>query len=93
MSTFQFTSLEPEQLQQQIAATVKSELATFFKDNQQKQPDELLTRDELKTMLKVSISTINNWKKSGKLVAYGITGNKVYFRRSEVEKLLKPLNL
>ncbi len=91
MSTFQFTSLEPEQLQKQIAATVKLELATFFKDMQQ-QPDEWLTRDELKTMLKVSISTINNWKKSGKLIAYGI-GNKVYFRRSEVEKLMKPLNV
>lgn len=89
MSTFQFTSVEPEQLQKQIAETVQSELAAFFKENQ-KHAEEWLTRDELKTMLKVSISTVNNWKKAGKLVAYGM-GNKVYFKRSEVEKMLKKL--
>ncbi|MES2592704.1 MAG: helix-turn-helix domain-containing protein [Bacteroidota bacterium] len=54
-----------------------------------KTPTEYLTRNELAELLKVDLSTIHNWTKKGKLIPYGI-GNRVYFKRSEVESLLLP---
>ena len=90
MSTFQFTTLEPEQLQSTVSAAVKFQIQEFLKNQAMPQEDELLTREEAAKFLKVNISTINNWRKSGKLKSYGI-GNRVYFWRSEIEKSLKPL--
>jgi excisionase family DNA binding protein len=55
------------------------------------QPTEYLTRQELKDLLKVDLSTIHNWTKRGKINAYGI-GNRVYFKRSEVDAMLVKIN-
>jgi excisionase family DNA binding protein len=52
-----------------------------------KQPEELLTRKEAAALLKCDISTIFNWVRSGRLIAYSIS-NRVYFKRSEIEKAL-----
>lgn len=90
MSTIQFIPLEPQQLQEEIANTVKGQLQQFFNDIKLRQAEEWLTRDEVAKMLKVNISTINNWKKSGKLISYGI-GNRIYFRKTEVEESLQRL--
>ena len=54
-----------------------------------KTPPELLTRNEVAEMLKCDISTIHNWTKKGKLIPYGI-GNRVYYKRSEIEQELIP---
>jgi len=54
-----------------------------------KTPPELLTRNEVAEMLKCDISTIHNWTKKGKLIPYGI-GNRVYYKRSEIELVLIP---
>ena len=43
-------------------------------------------------MLDVDLSTIHNWTKRGKLKAYGIAG-RIYYKRSEVEMAIKPLNM
>lgn len=76
----------------EIADHIKSvllpELAKKFKP---KEPEEYLTRKELATMLKVDISTIHNWSKSGKLNPIGI-GARVYYRRSEIESAFVELN-
>ncbi len=55
-----------------------------------KLPPEYLTRAELAEILKCDLSTIHNWTKKGKLKPYGI-GNRVYYKRNEVESSLKPL--
>ena len=55
-----------------------------------KVPTEYLTRQEVAEMLKCDLSTIHNWTKKGKLTPYGL-GNRVYFKRSEIELALKPL--
>lgn len=52
---------------------------------------ELLTRLETAKLLKVNISTIHNWTRNKKLIAYGI-GNRVYYKRDEVLKSLIVLN-
>jgi excisionase family DNA binding protein len=49
-----------------------------------KQPTEYLTRNEVAELLKCDLSTIWLWCKKGKLKPYGI-GNRVYFKRSEIE--------
>lgn len=55
-----------------------------------KLPTEYLTRTGLAEMLQCDLSTIHNWTKKGKLKPYGI-GNRVYYKRVEVELSLKPL--
>lgn len=52
-----------------------------------KEPVELLTTYELVEILKCDRSTIHNWCKQGKIIPYGI-GNRVYFKRSELEASL-----
>lgn len=61
-----------------------TELKTNF---QPKQAIELLTRNEVSELLKCDLSTLHNWVKKGKLTPYGI-GNRIYFKRSEVESAL-----
>lgn len=92
MSSFQFTSIEPQQLKQEIAATVRTELRLMLEEFKNLQPDDLLTRKEAAQFLKISLSTLNGWKKAGKIIGCG-TGNRVYFRRSEVERCLQPLSM
>jgi hypothetical protein len=48
-----------------------------------KEPEELMTREEVKNFFKCDLSTIYNWTKKGKLKAY-LIGNRVYYKRSEV---------
>lgn len=83
--------ISPEQLQEAIINGVKKQLEVLKNDFQPKQPDELMTRHEVAQYLKVDISTIHRWTVKGTLKSYGI-GNRVYYKRSEIERSLIPLN-
>lgn len=48
---------------------------------------EFVTRADVSRMLKVSIVTVSDWTRKGILTAYKC-GNRVYFKRSEVEAAL-----
>ena len=87
----QFISVTPEQIQESILNGVKVQIEQLKKDFQPKEPTEYLTRNEVKNLLNVDLSTVHNWTKKGKLRAYGI-GNRVYYKRHEVEQSVKPLN-
>lgn len=87
----QFIQSSPDELENRLYSRLKSELDTLKKDFQAKEPTEFLTRNEVRDWLKVDLSTVHNWTKKGKLKAYGL-GNRVYYRRSEVEEAVKPLN-
>lgn len=50
-------------------------------------PAEYLTRNEVAEMLKVDLSTLWLWQKKSKLIPFGI-GNRVYYRRSDIEAAL-----
>jgi excisionase family DNA binding protein len=69
---------------------LKLQLHELKKNFEPIKPNEYLTRAELSEMLKCDLSTIHNWTKKGKLIAYGI-GNRVYYKRSEVEAVMLPL--
>ncbi len=89
--SLQFIKTTPAELENRIYNRLKSELDTLKKEFQPKEPTEFLTRNEVRDLLKVDLSTVHNWTKRGKLKAYGI-GNRVYYRREEVEKAIQPLN-
>ncbi|KJF44285.1 helix-turn-helix domain-containing protein [Draconibacterium sediminis] len=89
--SLQFIQTTPKELQQAIIDGVKVHLEQIKKEFQPKQATEYLTRNEVKDLLKVDLSTVHNWTKRGKLRAYGL-GNRVYYKRTEVEAAIKPLN-
>lgn len=87
MQQLQFVATTPQQLRNDINEDVKSLLDELKKSFQLKTPQELLTRSETATLLKINLSSVHNWTKRGLLKSYGISG-KVYYKRSEVESAL-----
>ncbi len=81
----------PEELQNAILSGVKKMISQLKSEYQPKEPEELLTRKEVKELLKVDMSTVHHWTKKGKLKAYGI-GSRIYYKRSEIEKSLIRIN-
>ena len=81
--------ISPEQISSMFEGITKQ--LTDLKENYEpKVPTELLTRSEVAELLKVDLSTLWNWQKKGKLIPVGI-GNRVYYRRSDIEAVLIPL--
>lgn len=70
---------------------IKAELEAIKKEFQPREPTEYLTRNEVRDLLKVNLSTIHHLTKRGILKAYYI-GARVYFKRHEVEQAIKPIN-
>ena len=70
--------------------SLQKEIKELKKNFEPKAPTEYLTRNEVATMLKCDISTVHNWTVAGKIISYGI-GNRVYFKREEIESALIPL--
>jgi hypothetical protein len=81
----------PQQLIDATVNGIRIEIENLKKEFQPREPEELLTRNEVKDHFKVDLSTIWSWTKKGKLRAYGC-GNRVYYKRSEIEQVLTPLN-
>jgi excisionase family DNA binding protein len=90
MQQIQFISVTPEQLQDAIVNGVKIQLDDLKNHFQPKIPTEYLTRVEVKELLKVDLSTVHNWTKRGKLKSYGV-GGRVYYKRSEIDSSIIPL--
>ncbi|WP_455004964.1 helix-turn-helix domain-containing protein [Capnocytophaga gingivalis] len=87
MDAIQFIQTSPEQLQAAIIEGVRKELNELKKDFQPKEPTVYLSRQEVKQMLGINLTTLNNWTKKGILISYGI-GGRVYYKRHEVEKAI-----
>ncbi|SHF82404.1 DNA binding domain-containing protein, excisionase family [Mariniphaga anaerophila] len=87
----QLIEITPEQLQEAILNGVKVQIEELKKSFQPVQPTEYLTREEVSKLLKINLSTVHGWTKKGKLNAF-YCGNRVYYKRSEVEAAIKPLN-
>ncbi len=88
----QLVGLNPNDFISQISQSVASHLEDFKKQFQPKDPESFLTRSEVAKLLKINLSTVWSWTQKGKLKSYGI-GNRVYYKRSEVEARLTPLNV
>jgi len=91
MGQIQFIQTTPQELQNQITEGVKNQLQEFLKHFKPKQPEDYLSRNDVSTMFGVDLSTVANWQKNGKLKPYAI-GGRIFFRRSDIEASLTPLN-
>ena len=69
--------LSPMDLEELIRKVVGEQLEEFRKNASTEKPDELLTRAEACSLLKINLTTLWNWTKKGKIIAYGIS-NRVY---------------
>jgi len=87
MKQIQFISVTPEQLETAIIKGVKTQLDEFKKNFEPKTPTVYMSRKEVAKMLKVDLSTINNWRRRNVLKSYGISG-RVYYKRSEIENAI-----
>ncbi len=87
MQSIQFISITPDELQNKITQSIKTELNGFLENYKPKLQNEYLTRQNVADMFDVNLSTIHNWCKSGKLKPLGI-GKRVYFLRTDVENSL-----
>ncbi len=87
MVQLQLVGITPQELQDAISQDIKNQLEELKKSFEPKSPTEFLSRSEVAKLLKVDLSTIHNWRKAGKLTAYG-KGGKVFFKRSEIESSL-----
>ena len=66
-----------------ISESVESEFKKQISLNKQPEPQELITRKETAKILGVSLVTLNEWQKSGRVPAYRIN-TRVRFKRDEV---------
>lgn len=87
----QFIQSSPEELEERLFNRLTVSLDNLKSEFQPKEPTEYLTRNEVAQLLKVDLSTVHNWTVKGKLRSYGI-GNRVYYKRKELEQSLIPLN-
>lgn len=53
--------------------------------------EDLLSREEVCELLKISLTTLNNYTRAGKLKKHSIC-NRVLYKRSEVLAAVKPIN-
>lgn len=91
MQSIQFVATTPEELQKEISQSVKAHLDEFLKHFKPKNPEDYLSRNDVSKMFGVDLSTVANWQKNGKLKPYAI-GGRIFFKRSDIEASLTPLN-
>lgn len=89
-NAIQFIQITPDQLQSAILQGVKEQLNELKQSFQPKAPTEYMTRNEVKELLHIDLSTVHNWTKKGKLKSYGIS-NRIYYKRHEVEQAIIPI--
>lgn len=75
-----------EELAQAIAPLLHSE-----KIEKNESSDIFITREETCNLLSINKTTLWKHTKSSKLKSYGI-GNRVYYKKDEVLKAVKPIN-
>lgn len=86
----QLINTTPQDISSQITESVIQKIFPVLSKFESTPKEEWLTRSEVADLLKVDLSTIHRWSVKGTLKKYGI-GSKVRYRRSEVEKCVKPI--
>ena len=87
----QVHNITPEEFKEAIVADFRNELQLFCKSFQPTESQEYLTREEVGTILKISMSTVSEWSKNGILNPYRL-GNLVRFKKSELDHSLININ-
>jgi excisionase family DNA binding protein len=87
----QLHGITPEQLKTEILKGISEQLEKLSQNFRPKEPTIWITRKEASELLGVSLVTIHNWGKEGIITKYKI-GNRIRFRRSDLEKILLDSN-
>lgn len=74
-----------------IREAISAELAIFKRQMSRKADCNIMTRKETAIMLRIDLSTLWEWTKSGKIKSKGI-GRRVYYDRQEIENCLMTKN-
>lgn len=91
MSQQLFSSLPLEQLTTELTEAVFNKVAPLIHSvNKPKQETELLTRKEAAKLLGVSLPTILDWTKKGKITGYRIA-SRIRYKRHELETSLSQI--
>jgi hypothetical protein len=77
----------PQQLTETILKGVETQINDLKKTFSPKEPDDFLTRNEVSSLLKISLTTVHEWSNTGILKMYKV-GNRSYFSRKEIESTL-----
>ena len=88
------SSISLDDLNNHLSIIIRAEIAkqiTPLINNSHKEPEEYLSRNEIKTKLGVSLPTIHTWTKEGKLKGYRI-GRLIRYKKSEIEACLIQIN-
>ena len=92
MGTLQFIQTTPEKLAELISEGVRSEIQILKKELlNENANDDLLTREQTAELLHINLSTLWSWTNKKKIKAYGISGTRRYYKRSEIMDALKQL--
>jgi excisionase family DNA binding protein len=90
MQTY-FTSLPLEQLKTEISNEILDRITPILQGVNKPTPNtELLTRKEASKLLGVSLPTLLDWTKTGKVTGYRIA-SRVRYKRSELENSLSQI--
>ena len=87
----QVYEVEPEEFKKEILAGVEKLLKEFSAQFTSKNPEIWMSIKDVGELLGISSRTINNWSKEGILKDYKI-GNRVRFKRSDIEQTLLDSN-
>jgi excisionase family DNA binding protein len=91
MQDFIFSPITLIELQATISDTIKKELAPFTKlIAPATAVTELLTRKQAAKLLSVSLPTLSDWSKTGKITGYRIA-SRVRYKREELERSLSKM--
>jgi excisionase family DNA binding protein len=85
----QLNNITPEELTSLILAGVRAELKEFKNLINPPQAEiEYITRQDVAGIFHVSMVTIDNWTRKGRLKAYRI-GNRIRYKKAEIDQALK----
>lgn len=87
MKKVQLVEITPEQLQKMLAIEIAEKIEELKEVLKPVEKTEYLTRTEVSELLKINLSTVHKWTKQNYLHAYYL-GNRVYYKRSEIENTL-----
>lgn len=88
MHDFILSPITLTDLQAAISETVKKELASLSKSIVPATAStELLTRKEAAKLLSISLPTLSDWTKTGKIIGYRIA-SRVRYKKHELERSL-----
>ena len=74
------------ELLEKIAQLIDSKIGHFQQPTEKKQ-SKFISRAEVASLLKISLPTLNEWTKLGRLLSYKM-GNRVLYKAQEVEMAL-----